>query len=346
MTTTQNSVRHPTDRTWRPVVVLPVATPTQTPVPAPTAVRAARPDVVHVNGLQFATLAWHLRRRLPETCAVVLQDHASRYPVEPGGAAQRLKRAALRRAMQAPDGYLFTAAAQAVPWQAAGLIRPSQVMRPVPEGSTTLSPAAVDEARAATGISGSPAILWVGRLNANKDPLCVVDACAAVQATYPALTLTMVFGDDDLLSEVRRRVGGHVALAPKVRLMGRVPHDRMALVYSAADIFVLGSHYEGSGFALIEACACGVPPAVTDIPSFRALTGAGRIGALWRVGDPYACADAICRVASAAAPGQRDAVRAHFERSLSWSAIGRLALASYGQLLIERRATASCIATP
>ena len=49
----------------------------------------------------------------------------------------------------------------------------------------------------------------------------------------------------------------------------------------AADLFVLGSHREGSGYSLIEALACGLPPIVTDIPSFRSLTGAGVVGALW-----------------------------------------------------------------
>ena len=44
----------------------------------------------------------------------------------------------------------------------------------------------------------------------------------------------------------------------------------------AADLFVLGSHREGSGYSLIEALACGLPPVVTDIHAFRTLTGCGR----------------------------------------------------------------------
>ena len=55
--------------------------------------------------------------------------------------------------------------------------------------------------------------------------------------------------------------------------LGRLPHERLAAYYSAADIFVSGSHREGSGYALIEAMACGAIPCVTDIPSFRAITG-------------------------------------------------------------------------
>ena len=43
--------------------------------------------------------------------------------------------------------------------------------------------------------------------------------------------------------------------------------------YGAADVFVSGSHSEGSGYALIEAMSAGVVPVVTDIPSFRAIAG-------------------------------------------------------------------------
>src|SRR5438876_111648 len=55
-------------------------------------------------------------------------------------------------------------------------------------------------------------------------------------------------------------------------MLGHVLHFRLAAFYSAADLFVLGSHDEGSGYAVLEACACGASPVVTDIPSFRRMT--------------------------------------------------------------------------
>ena len=53
--------------------------------------------------------------------------------------------------------------------------------------------------------------------------------------------------------------------------------------YSAADVFISGSHYEGSGYALIEAMSAGLVPIVTDIPSFRSI--AGDCGERWQPGD-------------------------------------------------------------
>ena len=60
------------------------------------------------------------------------------------------------------------------------------------------------------------------------------------------------------------------------------------LWFSAADGYVSGSHREGSGFALIESMSCGCVPIVTDIPSFRKISG--KYGFLWRPGD----AESLC----------------------------------------------------
>ena len=83
----------------------------------------------------------------------------------------------------------------------------------------------------------------------------------------------MVFGDDTLLGSVEHRVRDFEILGTAVTLHGRVAHDEIPNFYSAADIFVSGSHSEGSGYALIEAMSAGVVPVVTDIPSFRAIAG-------------------------------------------------------------------------
>jgi glycosyltransferase involved in cell wall biosynthesis len=301
------------------------------------AVMELRPDLVHVNGLGFPIQTWRLRRRMPAEAALVVQDHASGVPrVAPGNWMAPMRNALRRRAMRSVDAYFFTASEQAEPWQQAGFFGHGQRIVAVAESSTTLRPVARDEARSISGLHGNPAVLWVGRLNANKDPLCIVDACALALAERPDLTLTMVYSGGDLVPAVNHRLTQHPGLAGRVTLVGLVAHDRLAHFYSAADVFVLGSHHEGSGYALIEACACGLPPAVTDIPSFQALTGRGAAGRLWSVGNAHACAAAI--VALAADPSrERSRVRDHFERALSWEAIGREARAAYEFVVHDRR---------
>src|SRR5262249_53867444 len=136
---------------------------------------------------------------------------------------------------------------------------------------------------------------------------------------------------------VRRRIDKSGTLRARVRLVGRVPHSDLAAYYSAADLFVLGSHHEGSGYALIEALACGTTPVVTDIPTFRVLTAGGSMGALWTPGDAGSCGDALVAAASIDRNAQRGRVSDHFNRELSWSAVGRRAMEIYRDVIVHRR---------
>jgi glycosyltransferase involved in cell wall biosynthesis len=295
---------------------------------------ASCPDIVHVNGLDSPAETWTLRRALPASARMVVQDHGSQVPVERGGRIERRIRRLLRGgALRSADALFFTAAEQAEPWRAAGLIAPRQRVYQVLEASTTLRPMDRTEARRSSGLHGSPAVLWVGRLNANKDPLTLLDGFERSLPHLPEATLTMIYGEDDLLEDVRRRVAASPPLAARVRLAGRVPHHRIAEYCSAADLFALASHREGSGYALLEACACGAVPVVTSIPTFRVITANGAIGALWNPGDPVACAHAL---AGAARQDMRLActrVVEHFEQNLSWSAVGKQAVAAYQDIL-------------
>ncbi len=147
----------------------------------------------------------------------------------------------------------------------------------------------------------------------------------------------MVFGEQELEEAVRRRIEQSAPLQSRVRLAGRVPARLMPAFYSAADLFVLGSHHEGSGYALLEALACGVVPVVTDIAAFRAVTNRGSIGRLWPPGDAARCARALVEAANLDLASERSRVLEHFERNLCWPAVGRRAVEIYGEVLSRRR---------
>ena len=102
---------------------------------------------------------------------------------------------------------------------------------------------------------------------------------------------------------------------------------------NAADIFLLSSHKEVAGFALMEAMACGASPVVSDIPAFRAQTGNGAIGALATAGDAASFAEAILRVAARPREEARATVLAHFARHLSFDAVGARMAAAYRAIL-------------
>lgn len=292
-------------------------------------------DVFHVHGLGFAGDVARLAALAPRT-PILLQDHADRVP-------RFWQRASWRRGNSAARGVAFCARAQAQPFAKAGLLAPHTEIFEIPESTSTFAPGDQDAARAATGLSGSPAVLWVGHLDQNKDPLTVLDGVALATRELPGLQLWCCFGSAPLMNAVSARIAGDDRLRNRVHLLGRVPHERVQELMRAADLFVLGSHREGSSFSLIEALATGLTPVVTDIPSLRALTGVGRIGALWTCGDATALANALRTVAARPREQLRTCALAHFDAELSPSALGARLLCAYSTIA-ERSLTSTGVA--
>lgn len=287
--------------------------------------RRLAPDVLHVHGLGFLKDIQALAATAPGI-PIALQDHANRAP-------RFWRRASWRRGLSVASGITFCALQQARPFVNAGLVGPRTKLYAIPESTSRFSPGDQFKARRATQVMGDPVILWVGHLDANKDPLTVLDGISEAARVLPGLRLYCCFGIAPLLRAVQDRIAADPLLRERVHLLGRVPHERIEQLMRAADLFVLGSHREGSGFSLIEALACGLPPVVTDIPSFRLLTAAGTVGKLWPCDDPRALGEALRSVAARTGKEMRAAVRAHFERELSFEALGVKLAAMYRDLL-------------
>lgn len=270
-------------------------------------------DLLHVHGLGFAEDAFAISRHLPRL-PILFQDHADRPP-------RWWRRPRWRHWYASAGGVAFTTAELARPFIKAGLFAPRMPVFAIPESSCRFALGERAQARAETGLHGDPCVLWVGHLNAGKDPLTVLDGIARAASQLPELQLWCAFGNAPLLADVQRRVADDPRLAGRLHLLGKVPHARIERLMQSADMFVSGSRSESCGYALLEAMACGALPIVTDIPSFRALTDGGRIGELWPCGDAARLAEALLRAARhRPSPAE---VRAHFDARLSFSAIGR-----------------------
>jgi len=280
--------------------------------------RRLNPDVVHFNGLDFPL---HLRAACHAGAPVLVQDHAS---------TPRSRSRALRRwSLASATACAFTAEEQAAPFRAAAQLPARLRIVAVPESSSRFRPGDQQMARARTGVFGDPAVLSVGRLNAGKDPLTVLRAVRLALQRLPGLQLWCAFGEADLLEAVEQMLREDPRLSQRVHLLGCVPHARVEALCRACDLFVSASRHEGSGYALLEALACGLTPVVSDIPPFRALTGNGEVGALVPVADAGAFAGAVVAQASKDRAVARNAVLDHFERELSPGALGRRLVAVY-----------------
>lgn len=290
-------------------------------------------DVVHVNGLIFPQLVAAIRQAVGPGTTIVVQHHGGEFPVRGNGLVGLWRRQRWRGGLAAADAMSFTAREQAEPWRAAGVLGDQRIVELV-EAGTTLRRVDRARARTAIGMAGDPLILWVGRLTTNKDPLTVLDGLEQALPQIRNASVAMLFGDDTLIDAVDARVRASPVLSERVTLAGRVSRDEIPNYYWASDIFISGSHSEGSGYALIESMSAGLVPVVTDIPSFRAI--AGDCGARWAPGDANACAAALRHVCSSNLAAQRARVLDHYDACLQWTAIARQTVREY-QALVEAK---------
>jgi glycosyltransferase involved in cell wall biosynthesis len=290
------------------------------------AVAVVQPDVVHVQGLGHATATRQLMAALPGV-PVLVQDHAGSPPRAPRALAWRW-------AYRSLAGADLAARDQAEQFVSSRVISARLPVFEIIEGSTDFTPGDREAARRATGLAGDPCLLWTGHLDANKDPLTVLEAFRRAAERRPDARLWCCFGKAPLLDEVRRCIADSPLLAERVVLLGARPHDEMEELFRAADFFVQGSHREGCSYSTIEALACGTTPLVTDIASSRRIVGDA--GSLTPVGDAAALGDAIVDWSVRDPSRRRSAARARFDEALSFDVIGRDLCAAYRSLAAGR----------
>ena len=283
------------------------------------------PDVIQVAGFGHPLQLLQLRRRIPRT-PIVLQDHAA-------APATSWRRLLHRRAFAAADAVLFTAREQATPFFENGLFRSDLRVFEVLEDSSSFVTGVQQEARQRSGIHGDPCLLWLGRLDAVKDPLAVLDAVATASDQLPGVRLWCCYRDAPLEHEVKARIAADARLRERVVMLGARPHAEIETLCQAADCLVQGSLREGSGYAVIEALACGTTPLVTDIPALRKITKQGQFGGLATPGDAAGMAKNLVVWAGKDRAQLRQDARRHFEQELSYEAIGRDLCAVYEALV-------------
>ena len=80
----------------------------------------------------------------------------------------------------------------------------------------------------------------------------------------------------------------------EVKFLGKIPDEDLPKLYSGAALFAYPSLYEGFGFPLLEAMACGTPVISSDAPAMPEVAGGAAI--LVPAREPEAFAEALSRV--------------------------------------------------
>jgi D-inositol-3-phosphate glycosyltransferase len=168
-----------------------------------------------------------------------------------------------------------------------------QKVRVIPAGVDLDLFRPVDKARArqSLGLTEKRVVLSVGRIEPLKGLDTLIGAFARLED--PADTRLLVVGGTlgrDREIERLKSISAALGLQDRVTFVGAVDQTELPTYFSAADVFVLPSHYESFGLVALEAMACGLPVVASRVGGPRAIIKDGQTGYLipWHCPEPYA----------------------------------------------------------
>jgi glycosyltransferase involved in cell wall biosynthesis len=113
-------------------------------------------------------------------------------------------------------------------------------------------------------VEGKKFLLFLGRIDPKKGPDMLLDAFLALAADAPELHLVLAGPSaGDFTEKLRARADGS-ALADRIHWPGMVLGDAKWGALAACEAFILPSHQENFGIAVVEALASGKPVLISD----------------------------------------------------------------------------------
>jgi glycosyltransferase involved in cell wall biosynthesis len=138
---------------------------------------------------------------------------------------------------------------------------------------------------------GHTVILMAGVLVPRKRPMDLARAAERVMSVCSNVVF-LIAGDGPMQDEMADFCRSR-GMIENFRFAGAVAHERMPMLYNAADAIVLASESEGISRIYLEALACGRPILASDIAAAREVIEDGANGFLFPVGDHQALAERL-----------------------------------------------------
>jgi glycosyltransferase involved in cell wall biosynthesis len=163
-------------------------------------------------------------------------------------------------------------------------------------------------------------VLFVGNLERVKGPDLALTAFEGLLRGAGRTAAQMVFVGDGAM---RKRLQADVfrrRLDDCVQFAGRRPHDEIRHWMNAADVLLLSSRGEGMPNVVLEALACGLPVAATDVGACREMLAGEECARVVPAGDVPAMAAALGDVLRMACDRQALAAR---HRGRTWADMAR-----------------------
>lgn len=137
-----------------------------------------------------------------------------------------------------------------------------------------------------------PFILSVGSYHPRKNQINLLKAYELIANKIPHDIIFV--GAPIWQNDVFTQMAKTSPYASRMKLLGFIPRNELPHFYNNADVFVFPSRYEGFGFPVLEAMACGCPTITTNISSLPEVAGDAAI--LLSPDDVSGFAEAIYRV--------------------------------------------------
>lgn len=219
-------------------------------LPMRNVLRSFRPDIVHVHG-RGASLVSLLSGRYPDCFTLhssILTDQVSAFDT-----------GVIRRFLSPMGRKVIVLSDLARPYCRDRLGVADENLFTVPNGVDVnrfkpCDPATRDRLRAEFNVGQDEVlVLFVGRLEQEKQPNLVVDLAAAMRSRGDTKTRFMIIGDGTLKEAIAASILKQ-GLEDRVTLLG---FQHPLIAYQAADLLVMPSLYEGFGLVAAEAMAAG-----------------------------------------------------------------------------------------
>jgi glycosyltransferase involved in cell wall biosynthesis len=208
-------------------------------------------------------------------------------------------------------------------------LAPKKVVTAPLAAAGNLHPIARDEARHSVrerhGMT-EPYLLFVSTLEPRKNVVGLLHAFARLRAQIPhrlVLVGSTGWNADPIFAAIDA-----LGLGDRVTLLGFASDDDLNLLYSAADVFVFPSYYEGFGLPVLEAMACGCPVVASNRSSLPEVVGDA--GALCDPDDHAAIAESVLRFVEDEAARERAVTLGLAQAAkFSWSTCARITHKAY-----------------
>lgn len=133
--------------------------------------------------------------------------------------------------------------------------------------------ARLETVRARFGLGSAPFVLSLSSLAPHKNLRMLVEIWPEIRRRWPTLRLALAGGKGADASALMRGLGLAGPPPAGLVLTGFVPDEDLPSLFSAAELFVFPSLYEGFGLPVLEAMACGVPVVAARSSSIPEVVG-------------------------------------------------------------------------